>query len=143
MNSRWGDPEAQVILPLLRTDMLALMDAAIDGTLDQVSVEESPQSAVIVMLASRGYPGDYQKGFPIRGLERAAEREGVLIFHSGTAYDGSTLVTNGGRVLGVTAVADDILTAIERAYAAVSDIQFEGMHYRRDIGHRALARLRS
>jgi len=142
MNCRWGDPEAQVILPLLASDLLALMDASIDGTLDRTRVEETSGAAVIVMLASGGYPGDYPKGLPITGLERAAAREGVILFHSGTARQDAKFVTNGGRVLGVTAVSQDIATAIERAYAAAKDIHFEGVHYRRDIGHRALARLR-
>jgi len=141
INSRWGDPEAQVVLPLLVTDMLDLMDAAIDGTLDRVEVDQRPGAAVIVMLASAGYPGGYRKGLPIAGLDRAAVREGVILFHSGTARKNGQVVTNGGRVLGVTATADDIPAAIDRAYAAVADIHFDGMHYRRDIGHRALARL--
>lgn len=141
MNSRWGDPEVQVILPLLRTDLVALMEASIDGTLDAMAVEQTSEAAVIVMLASGGYPGAYEKGYPITGLDRATAREGVVVFHSGTARRDSALVTNGGRVLGVTARAPDIRAAVERAYAAVGDITFEGMHYRRDIGHRALARL--
>jgi len=142
MNSRWGDPEAQVILPLLRTDLLALMEGSIHGTLDALRVEEASDVAVIVMLASKGYPGDYEKGFPITGIEEAAAREGVIIFHSATARRGPTYVTNGGRVLGVAATAPDIRTAVERAYAAIGDVHFEGMHYRRDIGRRALARLK-
>ncbi len=136
------DPEVQVLLPLLKTDLLALMNASIDGTLDQLAVEESCDVAVIVMLASKGYPGDYEKGFPITGIEEAAAREGVIIFHSATARRGPTYVTNGGRVLGVAATAPDIRTAVERAYAAIGDVHFEGMHYRRDIGRRALARLK-
>jgi phosphoribosylamine--glycine ligase len=142
MNARWGDPEAQVVLPLLKTDLLALMDASIDGTLDALAIEESCDAAVVVMLASGGYPGDYDRGFPITGLDRAVAREGVIVFHSGTARQDSRLVTNGGRVLGVTAFAPDIRSAAERAYAAVGDIHFERMHFRRDIAHRALARLR-
>jgi phosphoribosylamine--glycine ligase len=141
MNSRWGDPEAQIVLPLLETDMLGLMDAAIDGTLDAIDIEERDDAAVIVMLASSGYPDAYQKGFPISGLDAAAKRPGVVVFHSGTALRNGEYVTNGGRVLGVTAVAPGIESAIHRAYDAVGDIHFEGMHYRRDIGHRALKRL--
>jgi len=141
MNSRWGDPEAQIVLPLLETDLLGLMDAAVDGTLDAIDIEERDEAAVIVMLASGGYPDAYQKGFPISGLDAVADRPGVVVFHSGTALRNGEYVTNGGRVLGVTAVAPDIETAIHRAYDAVGDIHFEGMHYRRDIGHRALKRL--
>lgn len=143
MNSRWGDPEAQVVLPLLETDMLGLMDAAIDGSLDTVEIEERDDAAVIVMLASGGYPDSYQKGFPIGGLDAAGERAGVTIFHSGTALRDGAYVTNGGRVLGVTAIASDIENAVRRAYEAVGDIHFEGMYYRRDIGHRALNRLQN
>ena len=141
INSRWGDPEAQVLVPLLETDMYNLMVASIDGTLDKTTIRERQQAAVVVMLASGGYPDSYPKGLPITGLDAAAEHPGVTLFHSGTARDGDAYVTNGGRVLGVTATADDIATAIDRAYNAVDDISFEGMHYRRDIGHRALARL--
>ncbi len=142
INSRWGDPEAQALVPLLDTDMLDLMNACIDGTLDETTVEQSDGAAVVVMLASGGYPGSYAKGLPISGVEDAASRDGVLIFHSGTALADGGLVTNGGRVLGVTALADDIPAAIERVYGAAERIAFEGMHYRRDIGHRALARTR-
>jgi phosphoribosylamine---glycine ligase len=145
INCRWGDPEAQVLLPLLKTDMLDLMNASIDGTLDTMTVEQSDEAAVVVMLASGGYPGSYEKGLPITGVDFASEREGVTVFHSGTdASDEASddaLVTAGGRVLGVTAVAEDIRTAIERAYIGVADIRFDQMHYRRDIGHHALKRL--
>jgi len=143
MNSRWGDPETQVVVPLLRSDMMELMEAAIDGKLDTVSVGEDEGAAVVVMLASGGYPGDYTKGFRISGIEKAAEQEGVILFHSGTAWKDGSLVTTGGRVLGVTAVADDIRTAVGRAYRAVDHIHFDGMHYRKDIAHRAIARLAS
>ena len=141
MNSRWGDPETQVVVPKLRTDMLALMEASIDGTLDTMTVEEDPGAAVVVMLTSPGYPGSYPKGLPISGLEAAAEQEGVEIFHSGTARGEDGLVTAGGRVLGVTGLADDIPTAIKRAYAAAGKISWDGIHYRKDIGAKALARL--
>jgi phosphoribosylamine---glycine ligase len=137
MNARWGDPEAQVILPRLKTDMLALMDASIDGTLDKIEVEEEPGAAVVVMLTSPGYPGKYPKGLPISGLEKADAHEGVIVFHSGTVRDGDRWLTNGGRVLGVTALADDIPGAIERAYAAANEISWDGIHYRRDIGAKA------
>jgi len=121
--------------------MMELMEAAIDGRLDSVSVEEDEGAAVVVMLASGGYPGDYTKGFTISGIETAAEQEGVILFHSGTAWKDGSLVTNGGRVLGVTAVADDIQTAVGRAYRAAEHIYFDGIHYRKDIAHRAIARL--
>jgi phosphoribosylamine--glycine ligase len=141
MNARWGDPETQVVVPLLNTDMLALMDASIDGTLGEVDIDCADGAAVVVMLASGGYPGSYVKGFPIIGVDRAAACEGVLVFHSGTARKDGDLVTNGGRVLGVTAVAGDIPAAVARAYEAANHIHFEGMHFRRDIAHRALKRL--
>lgn len=140
MNSRWGDPEAQVILPLLNTDLIEIMDASIDGTLDRIEIQEKDQAAVIVMLASGGYPGDYEKGFAIHGLADAENHDGVIVFHSGTAWNGSDIVTNGGRVAGVTAIGDDISGAVEHAYLAVNDIRFERMHFRRDIGHHALKR---
>ena len=143
MNSRWGDPEAQVLVPLLKTDMLALMDAAIDGTLDRITVEEGTGSAVVVMLTSPGYPGSYPKGLKITGLDKASEHENVIIFHSGTAKDDAgDFITAGGRVLGVTGLADDIPTAIERAYAAAKEISWNGIHFRTDIGAKALARLK-
>jgi phosphoribosylamine---glycine ligase len=141
INCRWGDPEAQVILPHLETDLLAMMDASIDGTLDAIEVVEKDQAAVIVMLVSGGYPGDYPKGLPISGLDRAAAREGVTLFHSGTTNRDGTFYTNGGRVIGVTAVADGIEMAVQRAYEAAADISFDGMHYRKDIAHRAIERL--
>ena len=143
MNSRWGDPEAQVLVPMLKTDMLALMDAAIDGTLDQMTVDENSGSAVVVMLTSPGYPGSYPKGLKISGLDAAAAHENVIIFHSGTAKDdGGDYVTAGGRVLGITGLANDIPTAIGRAYAAAKEISWESIHYRTDIGAKALARLK-
>ncbi len=142
MNSRWGDPEAQVLVPLLRTDMMELMNASIDGTLDQITLEENSGSAVVVMLTSPGYPGSYPKGLKISGLDAAGAHENVVIFHSGTAKDeDGDYVTAGGRVLGVTGLADDIPTAIKRAYDAAKEISWEGIHYRTDIGAKALKRL--
>lgn len=140
-NARFGDPEAQVILPRLATDLLSLCLAVAEGRGLPAAVAWRPDAAVCVVLASGGYPGSYRTGYPIGGVERAAARPGVLLFHAGTAERGGQLVTAGGRVLGVTAVAPDLPAAIGRAYEAVADIAFEGMHYRRDIGARALARL--
>jgi len=116
------------------------MLSAVRGALDPSAVRRRAGAAACVVMASGGYPGAYQKGKPIEGLDDAARADGVIVFHAGTAeVDGAT-VTAGGRVLGVTAVADDLRAAIDRAYAAVEAISFEGAHWRTDIGHRALAR---
>lgn len=140
-NCRFGDPENQVQLPLLKTDLVELMLATCEGRLHECMVEMSDQSAVCVVLASGGYPGPYEKGKVITGLEDAERMKDVVVFHAGTARRGDDIVTSGGRVLGVTALGDDIASAIDRAYEATAMIHFEGMQYRRDIGHRALARL--
>jgi phosphoribosylamine--glycine ligase len=139
-NVRMGDPEAQVILPRLSSDFASLCEAVCTGRLDRYQAEWSKQVAVCVVLASRGYPGDYTKGKVISGLSMAEEDWRVAVFHSGTRHEGTALVTDGGRVLGVTALADDLASAVMAAYEAVNKIHFEGMHYRRDIGARGLAR---
>jgi phosphoribosylamine--glycine ligase len=140
-NCRFGDPECQPLLMRLKSDLVEILDACIDGTLDQVQIEIDPRPAVCVVMASEGYPGTYTKGKAITGLQAAAKVEGVEVFHAGTAVKGHQTVTNGGRVLGITAVGDTIQMAIDRAYLAVKEIQWQGCYYRRDIGHRALARL--
>jgi len=139
-NVRFGDPETQPIFMRLKSDLLAPMEAVLDGRLDSVELEWDERPSVCVVLASGGYPGRYPKGLPISGLDAAGEMEDVMVFHAGTAEKGGKIVTNGGRVLGVTALGDDIRGAIDRAYQAVGKITFDGMHYRKDIGARALAR---
>ena len=135
-NCRFGDPETQAFLPLLKTDLVDAMEAVIDGRLDEVPLEWRSETAVCVVMASGGYPGGYAKGKPIRGIEAA--EEGAMVFHAGTQRDGGQLVTAGGRVLGVTALGADVGAARDKAYAAVQKISFEGAHYRRDIAARAL-----
>ena len=137
-NCRFGDPETQVILPLLETDLLDIMQACIEQRLDRQSLVWTREAAATVVLASGGYPGDYRKGLPIAGLDAAGELLGIILFHAGTRLVESRLVTAGGRVLNVTATGHDLRQALERAYAATEKVQFDGMHYRRDIGARAL-----
>lgn len=139
-NARFGDPEAQPVLPLLKTDLLEIIDAILARRLDQIEIEWEDAASICVVLASGGYPGSYEKGKVIHGLDEVTP--GVMVFHAGTAMKDDQIVTAGGRVLGVTSVAPDIASAIRLAYAAAEKIHFEGMHYRRDIGRRALDRLR-
>ena len=138
-NARFGDPETQVLLPRLRTDLVEVMLAVCEGRLAQVPLTWRDDVAVSVVLASGGYPGDYRTGLPIAGIEDAERVEGVKVYHAGTALVDGVLVTAGGRVLNVTALAPTFELARERAYEAASRIYFEGMHYRRDIALRALA----
>jgi phosphoribosylamine--glycine ligase len=140
-NCRFGDPECQPLLMRLQSDLVDILEACIDGTLDRVHMEIDPRPTVCVVLASEGYPGKYTTGKAITGLQAAAKVEGVEVFHAGTATKGRQTVTSGGRVLGVTAVGSTIQEAIDRAYLAAKEIQWKGCYYRRDIGHRALARL--
>jgi phosphoribosylamine--glycine ligase len=137
-NVRMGDPEGQVILPRLASDFGELCEAICTGRLKDCRVNWNKGAAVCVVLASGGYPGSYQKGKAISGLGMAAEQPSVAIFHSGTRRLGETLVTDGGRVLGVTAFADNLASAVVSAYEAVNRIHFDGMHYRRDIGAKGL-----
>ena len=137
-NCRFGDPETQVVLPLLETDLVDILLGVTDAHLDEVEVRWKPQSGVCVVLASGGYPNAYPTGLPIEGLEQVAHLSDVVAFHAGTKFDDAgNIVTNGGRVLGVTALGDDFAQARARAYAAVKNISFDHMHYRTDIGHRA------
>jgi len=140
-NCRFGDPECQPLLMRLNNDLVDVLEACIDGTLDQITLDIDPRPTVCVVMASEGYPGKYTTGKPIAGLIKAAKIEDVQVFHAGTATRGRQVVTSGGRVLGVTAIGDDIQSAINRAYEAVSTISWQGCYYRRDIGHRALSRL--
>ena len=140
-NCRFGDPEAQVLLPRLKSDLVPLLMACTDGTLAQhADVQWHDEAAACVIMASAGYPDPYQTGEIIAGLENAEAIEGVNVFHAGTKQDGENIVTDGGRVLGVTAMADGLHGAIQQAYRGVSAIQFAKAHFRNDIGYRALAR---
>lgn len=130
-NARFGDPEAQVVLPRLKNDLLDVMNAVIDGTLDQIELEWDDRSAVCVVMASGGYPGKYSKGVKITGL---TDTEDAIVFHAGTAKKDGRYITNGGRVLGITALGKDINEAREKAYNAVGKITFDGAQYRKDIG---------
>ncbi|MHB9108848.1 MAG: phosphoribosylamine--glycine ligase [Armatimonadota bacterium] len=135
-NVRFGDPETQVILPRLESDLLDLLEAAVDGYLGSMQALWTPRKAVSVVLASGGYPGDYEKGKPITGLRKAAELPDVTVFHAGTKVVADQVVTNGGRVLNVTALGDTFADAIDRAYGAIHGICWEGMQYRKDIAAR-------
>lgn len=139
-NVRFGDPETQPILMRLKGDLVPVLAAIAEGNLQKADLDWDPRPAVCVVMASGGYPGPYQKGKVITGLEAAAALDDVVVFHAGTAIKDGKVVTAGGRVLGVTAKGDDIRRAIARAYEAVKLIRFEGAHYRTDIGARALAR---
>ena len=137
-NSRFGDPEAQVILPLLETDLCDVIEACLEGRLGELDVRWRPGCATCVIMASKGYPDNYEKGKPISGLEAACQEPGVITFHAGTRWVNDRLVTNGGRVLGVTALGNSLLESVERTYRAVRRIHFEGAHYRTDIGAKGL-----
>ena len=139
-NARFGDPETQVVLPRMKNDLVDLFEACIDGTLDQIDLEFEDNAAVCVVLASAGYPEHYEKGFEIRGLENFKDRDGYYVFHAGSKFDEQgRVVTNGGRVLGVTATANTLPDALKKAYAATENIHFDKLHKRSDIGARALA----
>ena len=133
-NARFGDPEAQAILPLLKTDFMDIVDAVIDGKLGTLNIEWASTASCCVVMASGGYPSRYEKGYEIDGLSDVKN----LVFHAGTRLSGGRLVTNGGRVLGVTAMADSLEDAIASAYADVAKISFSHMHFRTDIGQKAL-----
>lgn len=133
-NARFGDPETQVVLPRLKTDLLDIFEAIIDEKLDTLPIEWYDNAAVCVILASGGYPGKYEKGIEIKGLDDVKKLSDISVFHAGTAKVGDKIVTAGGRVLGVTAVEDNLDKAIEKAYEAVKYISFDGMQYRKDIG---------
>lgn len=137
-NARFGDPETQVYLMRLENDLVELLDATVSGTLKRLDLRWSPASAVCVVMSSQGYPGPYEKGAVIEGLESIAALPNVKVFHAGTGRRGSEFVTLGGRVLGVTALGNTLLEARDAAYAAVDLIQFEGAHFRRDIAAKAL-----
>ena len=138
-NVRFGDPATQAILTRLKSDLLEALVAVADGHLADVKLEWYDEPSVCVVLASNGYPGHYEKGKPISGLDEA-EKTGAVVFHAGTKLANGQIVTNGGRVLGVTARGNDIASAVQNAYKAVACISWEGMQYRKDIAHRALER---
>jgi phosphoribosylamine--glycine ligase len=140
-NCRFGDPECQAIMPRLEGDLLVLLQAAATGQGLPAALSWSPQASVCVVMTSAGYPGRYETGRPITGVDAAVKLPGVHVFHAGTAMTGDTLVTAGGRVLGVQALGRDVTAAVRSAYAGVERIRFEGAHYRRDIGHHALRRI--
>ena len=135
-NARFGDPEAQVVLPSQENDIIDVCEACIDGTLDQIDLKFKEDACVCVVLASDGYPVSYQKGYPIRGLENFKGKDGFYVFHAGTAFnEKGEIVTNGGRVLGVTALGKDLREARANAYKAVDWVDFDNKYYRHDIGH--------
>ncbi|MDA0576640.1 MAG: phosphoribosylamine--glycine ligase [Verrucomicrobia bacterium] len=139
-NCRFGDPETQVVLPRLRTPLLAALEACVDGRLTEQHVDWSPAPCVCVVMASGGYPGSYKKGIPITGIAAAERVPNVTVFHAGTRVAGDRLVTSGGRVLGVTALGSSLPEALDRVYRGTACIQFEGAHFRTDIAARALVR---
>jgi len=139
-NARFGDPETQPVLMRMKGDIVPILGACMKGDLSQYEIEWDNRASVCVVMASRGYPGDYEKGKVIEGLKKVSQMENVFVFHAGTAFKDEQMVTNGGRVLGVTGLGKDIPKAIERTYQAVKKISWNGVHYRRDIGRKALCR---
>ncbi|MFH2099189.1 MAG: phosphoribosylamine--glycine ligase [Pseudomonadota bacterium] len=139
-NARFGDPEAQPLLMRLENDLVEVMEAVIAGRLDQIKLSVDPRPAVCVVMAAKGYPGKYEKGLPIAGLSSTGRMKDVVVFHAGTKTEGNRTVTSGGRVLGVTALGDDLPAAIQQAYKAVDKISWDGVFCRRDIGAKALDR---
>ncbi len=133
-NARFGDPEAQVVLPRMKNDIVDVFEACIDGTLDQIDLQFEDNACVCVVLASEGYPVSYKKGFPIKGLDTVKEHEGYYCFHAGSAFKDGRIVTNGGRVLGLSALGSDLVEARANAYKAVEWVDFENKYYRHDIG---------
>ena len=137
-NCRFGDPETQVVLPLLKTDFVDIIEAISKETLSDLDIQWKDGCAACVVMASGGYPKSYPKGLPISGLNAQGQTAHCLVYHAGTQYDGQQFVTAGGRVLGVTATADTLKDALARAYDGVNEIHFDQVHYRKDIGQRAL-----
>ncbi len=140
-NVRFGDPETQVVVPRLKSDIVPILLACMNGELNKVEAEWTDDAAVCVVLASKGYPGKYEKGKSISGLEKAAKVPGALVFHAGTLIKNKKIVTDGGRVIGATALGKDIPSAIKRAYECADAIQFANKYCRTDIGKKALARM--
>lgn len=136
VNCRFGDPEAQVVLFRMKSDLVLLMEATLSNKLAKYSVKFSPQPAVCVVLSAKGYPGSYENGKKIKGLENVEEQKNVIVFHAGTRMEKNDFITSGGRVLGVTAREKDLKSALQKAYKAVAKISWDGVYYRRDIGKR-------
>ena len=133
-NARFGDPETQVVLPRLKTDLVEIFNAIIDEKLEEISIEWEDNAAVCVIMASGGYPSKYGTGYEITGIGEALKEKDVMVFHAGTKKEGDVLKTSGGRVLGVTALGNTLKDAINLAYNRVEKIHFKDYHYRRDIG---------
>ena len=133
-NARFGDPETQVVLPRLKTDFVDIVMAVVEERLSDLTIEWSDEACACVVMASGGYPGHYEKGIAIEGLDENGQVDGAVVYHAGTALRDGKFVTNGGRVLGVTALGDTLPQALEKAYAAVGKIHWDGVHYRHDIG---------
>jgi phosphoribosylamine--glycine ligase len=142
-NCRFGDPEAQPVLMRLKSDLFDLLKATAEGKLKNVKVSWRSEASVCVVLASKGYPGSYEKGKIIKGLDSFKKDKNIVIFHAGTSLSDGEIITSGGRVLGVTALGKDIKTAKENVYRAIKKIHFEGMHYRKDIADKAIKRQQS
>ena len=140
-NARFGDPEAQPILMRMKSDIVPLLMACVDGSLEGMEIEWDSRAAICVVMCARGYPGSYEKNMVVHGLSEVTQMEDAVVFHAGTRLDGETIVTNGGRVLGVTALGDGIPQAVQKVYEGVARIHWKAMHYRRDIGRKALERL--
>ncbi|MBI4691093.1 MAG: phosphoribosylamine--glycine ligase [Nitrospirae bacterium] len=139
-NCRLGDPETQPVLLRLKTDLASIALAVTDERLSEINLEWKPEASVCIVAASKGYPGAYEKGRIIKGLEDIKKMDDVIVFHAGTSFDNNKFVTSGGRVLGVTAIGKDIKDARDKAYKAIEKIHFSGMHYRKDIADRAIKR---
>jgi len=139
-NARFGDPETQPVLMRMKGDIVPILEACIHGDLAKHTIEWEDQTSVCVVMASKGYPGDYDKGIPIRGLDEVPRMKDVFVFHAGTVLEKGRMVTHGGRVLGVTGLGESIPKAIEKTYEAVRVISWDGVHYRTDIGQKALQR---
>ncbi len=137
-NARFGDPETQPVLMRMKGDIIPILEACIKGNLSQYQIEWDSRASVCVVMASKGYPGDYEKGKTIHGLKEVSQMKDVFVFHAGTDIKDGQMITNGGRVLGVTGLGEDISRAIEKTYQAVKKISWDGVHYRKDIGRKAL-----
>jgi phosphoribosylamine--glycine ligase len=142
-NGRFGDPEAQPLLVRLQNDIIPLFEAVIDERLDTCRLDIDPRASVCVVMAAGGYPEKYKKGLPITGIDKANRMRDVVVFHAGTALDGKKIISSGGRVLGVTALGDTVELAIQKAYQAVAKINWTKVHYRTDIGKKALVRMQT
>lgn len=139
-NARFGDPETEAVLPRIDGDIIPAFEACIDGNITDELISVKEDVAVTIVMASEGYPGSYPKGLPITGLSEANALKGCVVFHAGTKLEGETVVTSGGRVLSVTALGSGLRNAVDKAYQAVAEINFNGVHYRKDIAHRAFNR---